>query len=267
MRSLVLICAVLMPLQATAQGTEDEKLAKRYFQLGKELYGRADYAGALKQFQSAYKHAARPLMRYNIARCHEALGQHREAIAAYKSYLESKPADAKLVESRITNLEGVLAKKRKEEKARQETLEREREARKALEEKTAKLAAENEKLEQKDARGRGLFWAGWSSVGGGAALLATSVIFGALASGKASDLEEANEAQAPFSSVRDDIDSGEAFETVQVATLIAGGVGLIAGGVLLYLHYGRDESATPPAVSIVPSIGPNSAALQAQMRF
>lgn len=264
MRWLVLCCALLLPKLTVAQTPEDEKLAKQYYQLGKELYGRADYAGALTQFENAYKHAKRPLMHYNIARCHEALGQHADAIAAYKRYLESKPEDAKRVEARIANLENALAQKKKNQQAQQAKLERERQARLALEQKTAQLAAEKKALQQP---GRPLFWAGWSTVGAGAALLATSMIFGALAAGKASELEKANEAQEPYRSVRDDYDTGETFQTVQIATLIASGVSLVAGAALLYFHYRGAESAASQSISLSPAVGPHGASLQAQLRF
>ncbi len=59
-RTLIALTAALVmaaaPTQSRAQETDDA-LAKKYYQLGKELYNRSDYEGALVQFKQSYKYS------------------------------------------------------------------------------------------------------------------------------------------------------------------------------------------------------------------
>jgi hypothetical protein len=49
------------------------------------------YAKALEEIEHAYELAPRPELLFNVAQCHRALGHHREAALAYKSYLRALP--------------------------------------------------------------------------------------------------------------------------------------------------------------------------------
>jgi tetratricopeptide (TPR) repeat protein len=106
--TLLALLALLAPTLARADSTE---LAKRHYKLGEMMFNRADYAGAISQFKSAYRHSKKPALLYNIARCHESLGQHAEAIKTYEVYLESKPRDAEQIKARISNLQRLVQQK------------------------------------------------------------------------------------------------------------------------------------------------------------
>ncbi|HEU4405265.1 MAG TPA: hypothetical protein VFS43_08255 [Polyangiaceae bacterium] len=61
---------------------------------GTALFKARDYRKALERFTEAYGLEAEPDLLYNIARCHEALGEDAAAIETYGRYLEQPGADA-----------------------------------------------------------------------------------------------------------------------------------------------------------------------------
>jgi tetratricopeptide (TPR) repeat protein len=247
----------------------DVALAKRYFSLGQELYRRANYQGALQQFRAAYKALPKADLLYNIARCLEATRKLEEAVVNYKRYLASLPpahADRKLVQARINNLQAQLEKRRAEEQARKDALKREREAR-----ERAERLARDARAKQDGGLGA-LGIAGWSAAGVGVAGVVAGIVLGALASSKASELEDENAAGTAFRQVRDDINDGETLETMSIVALIAGGTTAIVGGVLLFLHYRRGGDKERPSKAallptLLPTVTPEGASLSAQFRF
>lgn len=56
---------------------------------GSELYAAGNYPAALQAFQRAYALIAEPNLLFNIAGCHERLGQRRQAIEYYRWFLDS----------------------------------------------------------------------------------------------------------------------------------------------------------------------------------
>lgn len=56
---------------------------------GSELYAAGNYPAALQAFQHAYALIAEPNLLFNIAGCHERLGQRRQAIEYYRWFLDS----------------------------------------------------------------------------------------------------------------------------------------------------------------------------------
>src|SRR5688572_28062146 len=56
---------------------------------GSELYAAGNYPAALHAFQRAYALIAEPNLLFNIAGCHERLGQRRQAIEYYRWFLDS----------------------------------------------------------------------------------------------------------------------------------------------------------------------------------
>jgi len=243
-----------IPSSGLAQ-TPDEELAKRYFKVGEELYNRSDYQGALEQFSKAYKYSKKPGLLFNIARCHESLGNLEPAIKAFEGYMTIGPDNPDRIKARIANLKSRLAEKSAAKAKQNGQLEAAKQAAKAAEAKAAAAPSD----------GRSSL-TGWVVAGSGVALLATGVVFGVLAKSRADDLEAANKANAEFAAHQSELSSGETFQTVQIATLVAGGAAAIAGGVLLYLHYSKRPSERS-AAWIVPSASPSSAGVTAGFSF
>jgi tetratricopeptide (TPR) repeat protein len=98
----------LTSLQAAPSVSNDDpdtEVARRYYRAGAQLYAAEHYQEAIVQFEKA--RALKPVagLDYNIARCHDRLGNFAEALVAYRRYVETRPSDADEVRARITILE------------------------------------------------------------------------------------------------------------------------------------------------------------------
>lgn len=234
-RYLLLLALLLAPRPAAAE--TDQELAKRYYKLGETLYHRSEFEGALKQFKRSYEYSNKPALLFNIARCHESLGQHEEAIAAYEKYLEANPSEADNIRARIKNLRRLLEKKQQD---------------KAVEPAPTgptpapadvPPAAQPDPVEPPsdeaptDEGPRTLRLAGWILAGSGVALVVTGVALGLVARSKASDLESANKAGEEFADHEDTYNQGKTMEGAAIGTLVVGGLAAAAGAVLVVLDW------------------------------
>ena len=230
---------MLLCLCASPAAAQDTSLAKQYYRLGEEFYRRAAYAKALEQFKEAHKLAPKPAMLYNMGRCQEALGRLSEAIELFTRYLETVPPNRVYIEARITNLKKQLEARRaadrpKTDPSSQPAAMAPAQTAPPSQPAAAAVTAGAEKT------GRPLRTAGWVLVGSGGALLVVGVVMGALASDRASEMEQIG--QAFDTTYRDagDVESeGKTFQTLQVVGLAAGGAALAAGVVLLVLDRRR----------------------------
>lgn len=96
--SALLACsvpAVLAPRPALAQAapTSEAERALELNEAGSALYAAGDYAGALRAFEQAYALVAEPNLLFNIAGCHERLGQRTQALEYYRWFLGSPSAN------------------------------------------------------------------------------------------------------------------------------------------------------------------------------
>ncbi|HKE16621.1 MAG TPA: hypothetical protein VKB80_17230 [Kofleriaceae bacterium] len=94
---------------ARAQGSATEQ-ARDHFARGKQLFATGEYRGAIGEFAAADKLAPSPLLEFNIALCHERLGERAEAVRRYKHYLERVPdaSNRTAVEAKVGQLEAEL---------------------------------------------------------------------------------------------------------------------------------------------------------------
>lgn len=107
----VLVAAVLLacaPPVVAQEADPDTEIAQRLFAEGAAAYDAKDYAHALEKFEAARRIRPAPAFDYNIARCHDRLGQAAPAIAAYERYLAAAPdaPDAAEVRTRVAVLRG-----------------------------------------------------------------------------------------------------------------------------------------------------------------
>jgi tetratricopeptide (TPR) repeat protein len=73
--------------------SSDATHAVRLNDSGSELYAAGNYAAALDAFQRAYALIAEPNLLFNIAGCHERLGQRSQAIEYYRWFLGTASAN------------------------------------------------------------------------------------------------------------------------------------------------------------------------------
>jgi len=109
--------------------------------------------------------------------------------------------------------------------------------------------------------------AGWVTLGVGGAALVTGVIFGAMVSSKSDEHAQAIKDGKTYGELQDIADAGERFQTLEIATLVVGGVALAAGGGLLLWHYlgGKKESSS--AAYVAPMVGTDVRGLVGGLRF
>jgi len=218
-------------LLAPAVGGADEvthALARKHFDTGKTYYQVANHKRALEEFEKAYELQPLPELRYNIGRCHEALGQLEKAIEDYRGYLRGKPdaADRAVLEARIANLERRLA----ESKPRPEP------------ERTAPAPAE--------APSRWKRTAGWTATAVGVAALAGGVALGALVRSKSNDYRDGAAAGKTYFELEQIADSGRSYQRGELTLLIVGGVVAASGiGLLIWDATSRPEERAAGSLS------------------
>ncbi len=67
------------------------QIATRRTAQGTSYYNLARYKDALGEYEAAYLTIPEPALLYNIAQCHRKLGNRKEALGFYKSYLRTAP--------------------------------------------------------------------------------------------------------------------------------------------------------------------------------
>ncbi len=85
--------------------------AKARFKKGTDLYRQARYREAIAEFQAAYRLRPHGVLHFNVAQCHEKLGDIPAALASYHDYLREVPGaeDRETVQRAVSNLEARLA--------------------------------------------------------------------------------------------------------------------------------------------------------------
>ena len=69
----------------------DDTAAKIHYEAGHKLYEAKRYKEALREFDAAYQASGRAALLYNMGRCHEQIGDEKEAIRAYEDFLAEDP--------------------------------------------------------------------------------------------------------------------------------------------------------------------------------
>lgn len=94
---IFLILCLLLSWVVSAQPAPPKRTPEQEKQWAKlqddagRYYNRTQYDKALESFEAMYQIDPNPLLLYNIGRCHEELGQKREAQRSYQLFLEKVP--------------------------------------------------------------------------------------------------------------------------------------------------------------------------------
>jgi tetratricopeptide (TPR) repeat protein len=120
----ILLGAVLAAPPVHAQDADTDE-ARGAFQAGEAAYRAGRFAEALDYFTRAYELTHEPDLLYNIATVQDRLRHDREAIEAYRAYLDARPdsSDRANIEARVAILLQALAESEHEPGPRSPTEE------------------------------------------------------------------------------------------------------------------------------------------------
>lgn len=275
--------------EAAAQSKSvQHTLAKKHFELGQEYYQTADYARALEEFNQAYRLEPLPELAFNIGRCYEALNDLEQALKYFHLYLDKKPGtpDRAVLELRIKNIEKRLAQQQLKRRQQQEqaAVAQRAAVSEASQQALAQAGAqENTAIPEEQPAGAEVptpedqpqpgarSWrvpVGWTLVGVGAASLVTGIVFGTMVSAKNSEYDDAVAANKTYDELQEIRDSSDQLQTLQVVTLVAGGVLAAAGGGLLIWHWADNRKQdTAAAIGLFPLVTHQTAGLGLNGRF
>jgi len=259
---LLIVCAGLifggpaMAKRGKAPATKAEVEARAAFEDGRRLYKTSQHEQALEKFLLAYKLDPRPAFLFNIARCHEMLGQLGKAIEHYDLYLTRVPKakNRELVQARLKAL------RERQEKAASKKAEEAKPVKAAVQEPVAEPAA------KRDWR----WYGGLAGVGLGAALVITGGVMGALASQKTDEYNEGVKSGMIYGELSDIESTGEIYQAAQIGGLVAGGVVLAAGAALVtwsLLDGGEGEDSAAQGARVGPYFTSRGGGLVLDGRF
>lgn len=277
------VVSLLLCGSAGAQQSPNQLLAKKHFELGAQLYKTSNYRQALVEFSKAYQLSKKPGLQFNIARCHEVMANLEEAVKYYRMYLAQVPRapNRALVETRLANLEKVLSERKARAKPalapmRLPPAGPKREPVKPVEpapvvptlKPRPEPVVEAGPAPADTGPRKWKRTVGWIALGTGGALVVTGIVFGAMASSKTSDYEEAAKTQT-YKELGDMHDEGEILQSTQIGLTVAGGVlAAVGGGLLLWHHMGRRKNDEPSTATVIaPVITDNTVGLMGRMQF
>jgi len=96
-----------VPAPASAGEKEDRAAAKEHYVKGKTHFDLGEFADAALEFKAAYKLYPQPVFLFNIGQCYKNLGDSKNALFFFKSYLTNAPTapNKKEVEGLVAELE------------------------------------------------------------------------------------------------------------------------------------------------------------------
>ncbi|WP_437586499.1 TonB-dependent receptor domain-containing protein [Sorangium sp. So ce1000] len=110
----LLACTIALGSLTAARGAlaDARTEARLHFRAGMDLIAQKQFDEGIRQLQKANEILPHPNVVFNIARAHAEAGHVEQAIAAYREYLQSEPADREQVTRIVEQLEQRLAAQR-----------------------------------------------------------------------------------------------------------------------------------------------------------
>ena len=276
MRKLMVLGLLLLVGSAHAKVKSTSTLAeaRAHFRTGEELFRAGAYERAVKEYLAAYELAPRPGLLFNLgsayrkkAEATSSVEDKKTALDYYRKYLDAEPR-GKVIEDAMAFVAS-LRREIDEEAAvaprpPPEPAPGPAPAPVALPPEPAPVSVAPipvvppAEASVRDGGGRFRI-AGMVTAGVGVALVATGVYFGLKARSAASDID----------ALKDGWDQGlyDSGQSAQRNMYICAGAGAaaIAGGAILYFVLGKPDE--PPAVTLSPSLSPESGGLVVSGRF
>ena len=241
---IVLALGLMRPALGLASPPEAKAQAKAAYSEGVAAFRGEKFSTALTHFERAFKLDPAPVLLYNLARCHEELGDYPKAIENYELYLTRQPqaSDRVNVQERVRQMK--IRQRREASKARAAAETREAAQRQADRDAAAAASAKarpsGPALDARDLWGYGLISAGSLGVGLG-------ISMGVLAQSKA-ESQRSSTSQTRIDTLADEARSAQTWAN---SGYIAGGLLVAAGLTLVVLNTTPDG----PTVTVVPRPG------------
>ena len=110
--SLLLAAGTAMsPVDARAAVSEDaRKQAAEHYREGRRLFDQELYSAAIKSFEKAHALFPAPANLYNIAKCHERLGQSGQCVEVYEAYVSAYKKQKGEAPPDLSDIENAIAK-------------------------------------------------------------------------------------------------------------------------------------------------------------
>jgi tetratricopeptide (TPR) repeat protein len=228
------------------EATRDEQIARERFRLGRIHYDNGEFVEAAENFEEAYRLSQRQVLWYNIYLAHRDSGNNAKAAEALRNYLARVEAveNRAQLEARLANLEK-LVKVEQEDKAR-----REQAAAQPSSTATTPVTTQTTELEPAQRS-----FVPYLVMGGGAALIVGGVVAGSMASSRFEELKDKCPAQTECA--RDLESTKKSGETLALVSpiLLGVGVGVVAGGAVLWFLDWRKNRASDEPTRVAGSAG------------
>jgi len=263
--AFVLITAVALgsslPLEAAAQG-DDMARAKEAYSRGQELFDAGDFEAAVAAFQESLDAFPHYRTIFNIALCHEKLGQIAEAVAMYQRYVDW-PAEVPNREEVAAKLEELRAELPPEPEPDDGSASASGDPGGSASAPDGSGATGGSSTSNDEEQGPDLILPGWVTVSVGAAGLITGGVLIGLAQSKSNEIAKVDGVYydpAEHDALQED------GRKLEVGGWVAGGIGAAAvtAGLIMLLVSERpveEDAAEEPEATVAFGLGPGDSAL------
>jgi tetratricopeptide (TPR) repeat protein len=256
------------PSEDEAPPPDTEARAMQAYNDGKAAYDAGKYKEALTLFLDAQSLYPSPVFHYNIALCHESLGNLDQAVISYEAYLRSyknafneDPEDKVNTENKIERLNKQLELEKAEADKPDEPVQ-----------PVQPVMVPPPADDKPSNPGRGLIITGGVLTGVGVvAAVVGGAVYGAQATNVSGQLDNVylagNPERVTLEQARALDEDGRAAEFNQILLVSLGGAIAVVGVALLATGIAKRNKSASPSASLVPVAGPSSAGLVVHGRF
>ncbi len=253
-----LVAVTMAAPEAEAQTRGQIRRARVLFARGIRQFDRHRYEAALRIFTRAYQLAPAPPIVFNMAQCHQALGNDERAVESYKLFLQLAPdapnrAD---VERKVRQLEAhIAAERRRQQQQLVREVSREQER-----------IADQERVEVEDdhdGRGGSVGLFTWITLGTGILTTGIGALFHLDAVAQQDALDDPQlDCRRALARCLDIVETGDRSATLRTILLSAGGAILVTGVVMMIVDLGSEDEEEPGELTLAPSFRTGEAHLE-----
>lgn len=265
------VFGLMMLLLVCNAATADERAqARDHYLKGTKAFDLGQYDDAIREYTAAYNLRDDPALLYNIAQAHRLAGHSPEALRFYKIYLAKPRASNRAeVELKVAELQKLIdqqntAKNLPPNYTRDMQPEGPVAPPKEPEPAVVQTQPTTSVNPEAATVGRRMKIAGIATAAAGVAFVVVGVVFGVLAKSAGDSVTQIDQSRAVFDPSLES--TGKTDQAVGIAMLAVGAAAVVAGTVVLVLGVRRAREA-PRAVSVLPTLTPQSVGANLTLRF